>query len=263
MDGEVTVNATARRELILAELVAGEVDVRALATRFDVSESTIRRDLRQLTEDGLVRRTYGGALAARAGEPTVSVKQRRNVTAKRAIARKAASWISPGDSLLLDAGTTTGLLAWELRHHRDLVVLTNGVSAMDALRDCEGIELIVVGGTLRPISQSLLGPLAERALELFTPDHVFVGVDAVEPDRGVNCPSLWHSSWKGRLLSLGRQVTILADASKLGGGAYDWWAPLPGGVRLLTDTSATDAQVRPFTEVGLDVEVAPESAVEP
>ncbi len=249
-------NATTRRKQILAELAAGEVDVRALSARFDVSEATIRRDLRRLTEDGLVRRTYGGALAARTAERHVSEKQRRNVAAKQAIARTAAADISPGDSLLLDAGTTTGLLAWELRQRRDLVVLTNGVSVMDALRDSDRIELVVAGGTLRPISQSLLGPLAERALELFTADHVFVGADALDPAQGLNCPSLLHSSWKGRLLRAGRRVTVVADASKLSSAPHDWWTPLPAGVRLLTDVSISDRHVDRFSSAGVIVQIA-------
>lgn len=243
-----------RRQEILGELAVGNRDVGALAARFGVSESTIRRDLNRLAQDGLVQRTYGGALPARPGEPTVAQKRQRNVQAKQAIARRAAAQVRSGDSVVLDAGTTTGLVAWELRALDRLTVLTNGVSVLDALRDHAAVELMLTGGTLRPVSQSLLGPLAEQALSLLTPDHVFVGADGVDPHRGINCPSLAHSSWKRGLLDAGRVPTIVADASKIGAAPHDWWAPVAPGVRLLTDHGCSPAQQEQLAEAGYVVE---------
>lgn len=249
-------SAPQRRQQIMVELASGEVDVRALARRFSVSESTIRRDLRTLSREGLARRTYGGALAARPVEPTQEQKRQRHVAAKQAVARSAARDVQQGDTLVLDAGSTTGLLAWELRHREELTVLTNGVSVLDALRDHPGIQLVLTGGTLRPVSQSLLGPLAEQALALVTPDHVFVGADGIDPEHGLNCPSLQHSAWKRSLLQRGRVATVLADASKLDAAPHDWWAPVPTGVRLITDAGCTAAQRARLVEAGYAVTIA-------
>ena len=122
-----------------------------LADELDVSVETIRRDLVALEEEGLVRRVYGGATraAARAFEPTFEKRRMLHRERKIAIARLAASLIEPGDTLILDVGTSVAQLAGELPHAHRGIVLTNSLLVANALADRDGIEVITSGGRVR------------------------------------------------------------------------------------------------------------------
>ncbi|WP_165492284.1 DeoR/GlpR family DNA-binding transcription regulator [Egibacter rhizosphaerae] len=247
--------AEQRRQRILAELALGEVQVATLCARLEASEATIRRDLRVLVERGQAQRTYGGAAPLRGSEPTVREKAERNVDAKHQLAAAAAASVRDGDMLVLDAGTTTARLASELHGRRGLTVLTNGLSVLDVLREHEDMELIVVGGAVRSISQALLGPVAESAMRLVQPDHAFIGADGVHPQWGVNCASLPHSSWKQAAAQAAQRVTVLADASKLMAAPYRWWAPMPSGTTVLSNHDARADQQAPFVDSALELQV--------
>ena len=151
-----------RRERILTEVLAGDGRVIDLSKRFGVSEATIRRDLHRLKQEGRVARTYGGAiLNPHAVESSLDQKELHNFREKDAIARRATDFVGDGDVIILDAGTTTGRLAWYLRERSDLTVITNAVNILQTLCLAGGPEVVVLGGSLRRINQALLGALAE------------------------------------------------------------------------------------------------------
>src|SRR5579884_3296250 len=155
----------ARREVILAEVLAGRGTVAELSERLGVSPATVRRDLKLLAEQGQATRTYGGAVTGpRAAEWTLGQKERHAGPEKDLIAAHAAALVADGDVLLLDAGTTTGRLAHHLRDRAGLTVLTNGINTLVTLSHCPDITLITLGGQLRHTSQALIGPLAEETL---------------------------------------------------------------------------------------------------
>ena len=243
-----------RSEIVRLAKTSGLASVEELSVIFGVTPSTIRRDLGQLTTEGLLARTYGGAIALNA-HPEPSIRQRtlEGFDAKRAIAKWAATQVLPGETILLDAGTTVGAMGEFLRETEGLTVITAGLTALEALADADTVRVECLGGTLRHLSQGFVGPLTESALARVSFDRAFLGADAVTADRGICEAELEQTRLKELMMERGAAVYVLAHAAKLGRRPFHAWAPLPPGVTVVTDSTATDVQLRPFTDAGIEV----------
>jgi DeoR/GlpR family transcriptional regulator of sugar metabolism len=241
-------SAARRRELIERLVTAqGAVHVEELARSWDVTPSTIRRDLSLLTEQGKLARTYGGAMpAAGPAEPSLGQRATLAVAEKERIATWASARIAAGDTVILDAGTTTGRLAQRLRAQTDLTVITNGITSINELADAEGIEVITLGGALRHISHGFVGPLAELTLSRLTADKVFLGADGLDGKLGICEASLSQTRLKELMMARASEIYVLADSSKLGQSPFTAWAPLERPWTLVTDSAATDEQLADF-----------------
>lgn len=237
-------NRLQRRTRIADLLRTRPVEVEELVALFGVSASTIRRDLASLTQDGDIVRTYGGAVAGH--EQTLHERELLARAQKAEIARVAARSVHAGQLILLDAGTTTGALAALLADRTDLTVATNGLTTLNALADAEGIRLIALGGTLRHVSQGMVGPMAEAALAGLTADTAFIGADGVVAGRGVCEATQEQASLKRLMVAQAGAVYVLADATKLGQAASHFWTRLDRPWTLITDTTATPEQLAPF-----------------
>ncbi|WP_395110677.1 DeoR/GlpR family DNA-binding transcription regulator [Actinomadura sp. SCN-SB] len=240
--------AEERRARIARILREQPVRVEELAGRFEVSPSTIRRDLATLSDEGAVVRTYGGALSAAPGEQSLHERERLALAQKAAIAKAAESRVRPGAVLLLDAGTTVGALAERLASWSGITVVTNGLTTLDALADSEGVELVSLGGAVRHVSLGMIGPIAEGALRGITADAVFLGADGVVAGRGVCEGTAEQASLKRLMVEQAREVFVLADASKLGRADSHWWTPLDRPWTLITDSGAAEDDLAPFRE---------------
>jgi DeoR family fructose operon transcriptional repressor len=239
--------ADERRERILAQVLAGNGHVAELAERLDASHATIRRDLQRLEEEGRITRTYGGAVASpRPIELTLHEKELSHPRHKDAIARMAAALVQEGDVVVLDAGTTTGRLAWHLRERAGITVVTNGVSALMALRDADQVEVIVLGGTLRHRNQAIIGSTAEDTLRRIRADKVFLGADGVVAGEGLNTPTDVQAHLKGVMLHQAREAYLLVDHSKLGARRFAYLTPLDSDCTIITDTGASPSQLQEF-----------------
>jgi len=173
-----------RHEEILAMLDAeGERGVEELVGRLGVSAMTVRRDLAELAASGRVQRTHGGATLSSAGIAQFRFARSNDILVpeKKAIARVAAARILSGMSVVLDTGTTALEVARELRAVRDLRILTTSLPIAAELHDAPGLELVLLGGTVRRGLPDLTGPLTERNLAEFRVDLAVLGADAVEP----------------------------------------------------------------------------------
>jgi DeoR/GlpR family transcriptional regulator of sugar metabolism len=243
-----------RRAEIGAILRSRPASVEELAERYDVSLSTIRRDLAQLSVRGEVVRTYGGALAAVPAEQSVQEREQLARTQKAAIAREAERFVHPGQVVLLDAGTTVGALAARLARHAGLTVVTSGLTTIHALEDARDVDLVVLGGRVRHVSLGMVGPLPEAALDGLTADVAFLGADGVTAERGLCEGTAEQASLKRAMVASAASVVVLADAGKLGNPSSHYWTRLDAAWTLVTDDRATDAQLAPFRERG-DVEV--------
>ena len=240
-----------RRDLLVSQLRSGGTGIGDLASRFGVSASTIRRDLAALARDGRVMRTYGGAVEPGHGrEPTLHAKERTQWAEKDAIAAAAAAMVGRGDVLLLDAGSTVGRVAWHLRQRDGITVVTNGMSALLALADAPGVEVILLGGRLRRPNEAFLGPEVEKALRRFRPDLAFLGADGVEPGRGLNCPSLEQASLKELMATVAREAWVTADHRKLTAEPFSYWAVMPPGTGVMTDSGCPPGVLRTFADQG-------------
>lgn len=260
-DGSVPRSATRRRrDRVLEAIRSGGWNIDELAARFEVSTSTVRRDLAVLAREGRVMRTYGGAVEhGRGQEPSLRAKERKHWAEKDAIARAAAEMVGRGDVVLLDAGTTVGRLAWHLRQRDDITVVTNGLSALLALHDAPRVEVILLGGRLRRPNEAFLGTELDQALRRYRPDLAFLGADGLRVDRGVNCPSPEQAATKTLMAETSRTTWVLADHWKLDAEPYPYWAPLAGTIGLVTDDGCPEEIVSRFGAGGWVVQLAHEA----
>lgn len=254
LDGRAPAPRTAtrrRRDLLVAELRSGGANINELAGRFEVSTSTIRRDLAALAQNGRVMRTYGGAVEPGHGtELSLRAKEQTHWAEKDVIGRTAAGMAGHGDVLLLDAGTTVGRLSWHLRQLDRITVITNGLSALRNLADAPGVEVIVLGGRLRRPNEALLGPEVERALRRYRPDLAFLGADGLDPDQGLNCPSPEQAILKELMAATARQTWVVADHWKLSTEPFAYWAAVPPGTGVVTDPDCPRTILRMFEKRG-------------
>lgn len=209
--------------------------VEELAAHFEVSVSTLRRDIDALADQAKVWKIAGGSVTVRRPEPTWHDKALSQRDAKMAIARFAAEHlVRSGEVVLLDSGTTTGALGRLLGDREDLTLVVAGMSPLEAV-SAGRADVIVLGGRLRRHSGSFLGALTSQNLGGITPDVAFLGCDALVPGEGVNCPRLDSADFKALAMRRARRSWVLADETKLTGDAGEaYWTPLPLSTGVLT-----------------------------
>jgi DeoR/GlpR family transcriptional regulator of sugar metabolism len=249
--------STARREHIVSLAQSnGTANVEELAAHFGVSLSTIRRDLATLTGSGKVARTYGGAIAL-TGHQELSLRQRigEAYREKHGIALWARQQVQSGDSVLLDAGSTVGALAHELRLFSKLTVTTASLSVVDELSEVESVTVQCLGGRLRRLSQSFVGPLTEGALEHMTFDRAFLGADAVDAVRGICEADLEQTRLKELIARRADRTYVLADSRKVGARPFHAWTTLAKPWTLVTDSNLDEDQLASFSGQGIEVVV--------
>jgi DeoR/GlpR family transcriptional regulator of sugar metabolism len=250
---------TSRRrqeEIVRLATTTGLTSVDELSATFAVSPSTIRRDLARLQSLGRLARTFGGAIAIQSpSEDPVGRRLQEAFHAKRGIARWAAQQIRPGDTVALDSGSTVAALAHQLRLARDVTVATTNLRVMQELAGAGSVHVECLGGTLRRLSEGLVGPLAEMALERLTFDRAFLGADGVTAEDGICEADLQQTRLKELLASHAGRTYVLAHAEKLGRRPFHARARLPRGWTLVTDDSANSAALAPFFGNGVNVVV--------
>ena len=243
-----------RRALILERLRShGRVLAADLTAELDVSADTVRRDLRELDEAGLLRRVHGGALPRHGDAAPFQARARRAPEAKASIARRAAECVSDGQLVVLDGGTTTLEVARALRDDLRARVITTSPPIALALADHPGLEVTVVGGTLRPNSLVTVGAAAVDAFRLIRADVVFLGVCGLHPEIGVTTEDLEERHVKAAMIEGAAEVIALADHDKLGTAMSVVVAPLSAVTRLVTDADADDEALAPYRAAGIEV----------
>jgi DeoR/GlpR family transcriptional regulator of sugar metabolism len=241
---ESTMTADARRRAILERLVHvdGPHNVEQLRAMFGVSVATVRRDLERLSRDGLITRTYGGAvLGSTRVEQSLREREFSHASAKNAIALEAATLVSPGATVILDAGTTTGRLSHFLTRIPGLTVFTSGLNSLNTFAQSEGdTQVIVIGGLMRQTNLAMSGPIAEAALHGVYADVAFLGADSVHPRLGFSSRTMGQSALKTLMATRARRVVILADSSKFDDAWATYWTEFPVGCELITDADIDD-----------------------
>ena len=227
-----------RRQHIL-ELIQkqGRVLVGELSQELKISQITIRKDLDYLQSKGLIQRSHGGALRIQSSalvDPTLQEKQKRNFEEKRRIAAAALKMIEEGQCVILDSGTTTTAIAQGLKRFSQLTVITNAVNIAAELAGTD-FEVILVGGTLRKNSFSLVGPLAEDNLQEMHADILFLGVDGFDLEIGITTPNFLESRVNRAMVKAARKVVAVCDSSKFNRRSLSRIAP-PGAIHhVVTD----------------------------
>lgn len=180
--------AIERRNAILSKLyLDGKVIVSALSQEFDVTEETIRRDLDKLDKEGLVKKSYGGAVLVQNFSTDLphSVRKKANVEAKQKIAEKISTLFQDGDCIMLDASSTALLLLNYIRNLKNITLITNSVEALIELSDKDDWNVFSTGGKLKKGSLSLVGPSAEKTIRSFHVDYAVCSSKGLDITRGI------------------------------------------------------------------------------
>ena len=216
-----------QRRRKIADLVrrAGSVRLADLVQPFGVSEPTLRKDLTALEQEGLLRRTHGGAIAIETRPiSTNDARKAHNIQAKRAIAEVCAGLVAEGQSVFLDSGTTIEVLAEHL--DRDAVnVLTNSVGVAMAVAERPRIRHTLLGGEYQRVGDSLSGAITVETLSRFHVDTAFIGVSGITP-QGIFTVEVAEGHVKQAAIEAARRVVVPLDTSKVGYQAFYHLAPL-------------------------------------
>ena len=216
---------------------AGRLDVDSLAARFGVTPQTIRRDLNELCDQGLLQRYHGGAMLP-SGIANLAYESRRQLAtdAKRRIGQRAAELIPNNCSLLINIGTTTEQVATALRAHRGLMVITNNMNVVNILRGYDEIEVIVAGGVLRHADGGIVGAPAVEFLRQFKVDYAIIGASAIDDEGSLLDYDYREVEVSRKIVETARCVVLVADSLK-----YERSAPVRIGHLSEVDHFVTDA----------------------
>ena len=204
------------------------VSVQELCKMFQVSESTVRRDLQELEDVNLLKRTHGGAVCLENVnfEPSFIDKGDHFRKEKESIARKAAEFIQDGDTIVIDSGTTTFYLAKEIKRFSNLQVVTNSIILGQELQGTKGIEVVITGGTVRQNTLAMVGPIAEQSLSMLRVDKAFIATNGLDMKEGLTTPNVLEAATKAKMISIAKQVILLADHTKIGKVSFAKFADL-------------------------------------
>lgn len=193
------------------------IDIRTLTERFDISVATVRRDLGELEEAGLLRRTHGGAVGINqvAQDKTNAARSVWNLQEKVAIANAVSSMIVDGDTVLLDAGTTALEVAKKLAGRKNLTIISNGLDIVAELTRDGQHSVYSVGGEYTDTNHSFRGPLAEQFIRQFNVDKLILNAASIDVDRGLVCTvEPVNASIAKVMMEVSRRVIVVADHSK-------------------------------------------------
>lgn len=253
---------TSHRRLQISELVRqhGSVQVTSLARHFGVSAQTVRKDLRYLAERGVMARAYGGAIDSGAmggaiAEPNYEAKRTSHLDEKRRIGVRAAALIKPGDTVVLDSGTTAIQLA-EALPNIDVTVVTNDFGVLTALAPKNNITIVMLGGELRRRNMAFYGGLTVEALDALHVDKLFLGVDGFDLERGITTHYEPEAMLNRKMVEAARLVVSIADSSKFGKICLHRIIPVTALDMLITDTGAPEEIIHASQQLGFELLLA-------
>jgi len=249
-----------RHEQILKQLKEnGKVLVQQLSADLDVSEVTIRKDLRILEDKGLLFKTYGGATRTNpyTNDRPVGEKQKIHSWEKEAIARAALPLAGHHDSLILGSGTTVLALARLLQPERETNIITSALNISLELAERPHTHVLQLGGQLRATSSSVVGPYAESFLAAITCGVFFLGVDGIDVDFGLTTTNLDEARLNQKCIEIAQTTVLLADSSKFGKRGFGRICDSGQVQHIVTDDGVDPKTVRQLKEKGVKVTIAP------
>lgn len=248
-----------RRRRILEWLQEeGSARVRELATAFHVSEATIRQDLERLENDGFITREHGGAYLNSAAPQTgtMTLHHQENMDKKRKIGALAAGLIRDGETLILDAGTTTTEIAMRLTNRRDLTLITNALNIAIILGAVPTFAVHMPGGQFKSPTLSLSG---DKSVEYFSnifAGKLFLATAGVDLEAGLTYPSFADLQLKEAMIKAAAHVYLVADSTKIGRSSFTRLGSLDVIQSLITDDGISDRVAKEFERRGVEVLVA-------
>jgi DeoR/GlpR family transcriptional regulator of sugar metabolism len=238
----------------LRELIRGKgvIRIEEICSQLRVSPATVRRDLDQLEESGAIRRVHGGAVSveSRLEEPLFDDKASIAAREKHHIAEAALQFVEPGDTIYLDGGSTVLEFAQLLHDRTNLTVVTNSLRAAHELAG-RGPRLILIGGELRRLSQTMVGPLTRCVLRELHVDKAFMGTIGLSLKEGMTTTDPGEAYTKELVMSQARLVILLADSGKAGKVAFARAGGLENIHALVTDKQLDKHFAKELTRKGI------------
>lgn len=250
MCDNVCMISSQRQHVILSRLrTRGAVRITALSKELGVSSMTIRRDIAELADKGLLKRVHGGAVTTSTllAEPLFSVKSQMDVGLKDAIARRAIDYVSPGDVIAIGGGTTAYIFAQHLLESENssgVTILTNSIPVAELVQAMENkdAEVIVTGGVLSR-SSSLVGPIADKVISSLRVNTLFLGTHSVSMPRGFLTPNSLESATDAALINIADRRIVLADHTKWDNTSLSMFASFDSIDVLITDDGLSDEYI--------------------
>jgi len=246
-----------RRQAILERLRSdGKVVAADLSSSLAVSPDTVRRDLQELAEAGLLRRVHGGALPPTVGARPYAVRREQAPAAKAAIARATSRLLRDGQVILLDSGTTTLEVARHLPPELRATVITNSPPIAVELAEHPSVDVIVLGGVLEKDARALVGAATIEALRAVRADVLVLGICSLQPEIGITVDDLEESYVKRSMIANAAEVVAVSSADKLGSAAPYVVGPLSELTHLVTERSCAPELLAPYRVLGVEIVLA-------
>jgi DeoR/GlpR family transcriptional regulator of sugar metabolism len=233
----------------------GRVKVNELAALFNTSEVTIRIDLNELHQRGLLLRSHGGAVLPDTvlRESPVQERLKAHSEEKRRIGEMAASLVKDGETIILDSGTTTLEIARKIKTKQGLQIITNGVNIAVELLDARDAQIFIVGGSLGKDSASITGRFTEDMLDQFSADKLFLSGAGCDPDFGISGAHVEETMVNRAMLRISREIILVADASKFTKRSMARIAPFSEIDTIISDTSLRDETQEKLRSMGCNL----------
>lgn len=237
-------------EILLRE---GKVTVPDLAQRLGTSVDTIRRDLKELEQSGLLTRVHGGALPRSPAANSYHTRQTQNRSAKQAIAIEAGKLIQPKQVVFMDGGTTVLEVARHLPIDLEITIITVSPPVIVAVSQYPYVNAIMLGGTLDPSSMTVVGGNTVEALNHMRADICILGVCSLHPEIGLTTPQYEEAKIKTQMIKRSAEVIAVTTSDKFGTAAPFFVSDIEDVTHIVTEQSVTDEQIAPFADVGIQV----------
>jgi DeoR/GlpR family transcriptional regulator of sugar metabolism len=244
-----------RHQQILEQVLSRKsVRVNELSDILEVSVATIRRDLSQMEERGLIQRVHGGAIPVEdSAEPPILHRKSKQSEAKQRIGNAAAGLVEDNETIIITSGTTTEAMVPYLTGKNGLTVITNAINVASQLTRYPHISVIVLGGWLRHSEFSIHGHLTDQALQDLHADKLFHGIFGLDPEFGLTGTDMQEVQTDRKILKAARQSIILADHSKFGVIGQIRLAPVESVDMIVTDDQTPEHFIRALREKGVQI----------
>lgn len=249
-------NIAQRHQIILRELEKeGFVRVQELSQRLNVSEVTIRKDLKELEERKLLYRSHGSAsqISSLINDRHIDDKEKVQVNEKNCIGEAASLLLRKNDRIIIASGTTVLVFAQKITMTEPLTVITPSVKVSLTLCYKPNVEIIQLGGSMRKSSATVIGPYAESLLSEMLCDKLFIGVDGIDMDAGLTTSNIGEAHLNQYMLNAAQEVIVLTDSTKFGKRGFGKICSFNRIHHIITDTGAPASFVQMIRDKGIEV----------
>ena len=248
-----------RNEILLKLQEERKVVVSDLSQQYNVTEETIRRDLEKLENEGLAKKTYGGAVLNESFNTDLpyTVRKKANVESKQRIAEAIAAMIEDGDHLILDASSTALFIAKRMKDKKNITVITNSVEILLELSDRNGWKILSTGGRLKEGGLALVGYQAERMVSTFHVDYAIFSCKGIDLERGLTDANESDAQIKKMIVKAANKIILAVDHSKFNKISFTQVCELSEIDMVVTDEEPDESWKQAFLSAGIEL-ICPE-----